>query len=33
MYRKAGFETWGKSKNTLKVGDEYADFEHMTLNL
>lgn len=33
MYRKAGFETWGKSRNTLKVGDEYADFEHMTLKL
>ena len=33
MYRKAGFETWGKSQRTLKVGDEYADFEHMTLVL
>ncbi len=33
MYRKAGFETWGKSQRTLKVGDEYADVEHMTLKL
>jgi ribosomal protein S18 acetylase RimI-like enzyme len=33
MYRNAGFETWGKSQRTLKVGDEYADFEHMTLML
>ena len=33
MYRNAGFETWGKSLRTLKVGEEYADFEHMTLRL
>jgi GNAT superfamily N-acetyltransferase len=33
MYRKAGFETWGHSKRTMKVGDEYAEFVHMTLVL
>ena len=33
MYRSFGFETWGKSSNTMKVGDVYADFEHMTLEL
>jgi GNAT superfamily N-acetyltransferase len=33
MYRKAGFKSWGYSKRTMKVGDEYADFVHMTLML
>ena len=33
LYRSMGFVTWGKSSKTLKVGDEYADFEHMTLIL
>ena len=33
MYRSLGFETWGISKRTLRVGDVYADFEHMTLEL
>ena len=33
LYESAGFETWGHSKRTMKVGDEYADFVHMTLVL
>ncbi len=33
MYKSLGFETWGVSQGTLKVGDMYADFEHMTIRL
>lgn len=31
LYRSLGFEVWGYERQALKVGETYADFEHMVL--
>jgi RimJ/RimL family protein N-acetyltransferase len=31
LYRSLGFEVWGHERRALKVGETYADFEHMVL--
>jgi ribosomal protein S18 acetylase RimI-like enzyme len=33
LYRRLGFETWGREPRALKIASEYADIEHMILSL